>query len=149
MEHSNDWIYRQIPTSPYMEKQLEAVEKALGFKLFVWQKTYIATGHFRQYGKTTAEILKDLLAIDDEPLDYSARPGNAREQFYRDETRKIKEKLDAAGIITRTVFFTKDERNRYCREKRERECKREMDLTKQPKRIQPNILPEFRKGPWL
>lgn len=149
MEHNNNWIYRQIPTSPYMEKQLEAVEKALGFKLFVWQKTFIVTGHFRQYGKTTAEILKDLLAIDDEPLDYSARPGNARAQFYRDETKKIKEKLDAAGIITRTVFFTKGEKNRYYREKRERECKRETDLTKQPKRIQPDILPGFRKGPWL
>lgn len=130
MEHNNNWIYRQIPTSPYMEKQLEAVEKALGFKLFVWQKTFIVTGHFRQYGKTTAEILKDLLDTDDEPLDYSARPENIRAQFYRDETRKIKEKLDTAGIITRTVFFTKNEKNRYYREKRERECKREMDLTK-------------------
>ena len=130
MEHNNNWIYRQIPTSPYMEKQLEAVEKALGFKLFVWQKTFIVNGHFRQYGKTTAEILKDLLDTDDEPLDYSARPENIRAQFYRDETRKIKEKLDTAGIITRTVFFTKNEKNRYYREKRERECKREMDLTK-------------------
>lgn len=117
MEHDNDWIYRQIPTSPYLEKQLEAVEKALGFKLFVWQKTFIATGHFRQYGKTTAEILKDLLAIDDEPLDYSVRPGNARAEFYRDATRKIKEKLDAAGIITRTVFFTRDEKKQILQRK--------------------------------
>lgn len=149
MEHNNDWIYRQIPTSPYMEKQLEAVEKALGFKLFVWQKTFITNGHFRQYGETTARILKDLLATDDEPLDYSAHTGNIREQLCRDETRKIKEKLDAAGIITRAVFFTRNEKNRYYREKHERECKREMDLTKQPKRIQPDILPEFRKGPWI
>lgn len=149
MEHNNDWIYRQIPTSPYMEKKLEAVEKALGFKLFVWQKTFITTGYFRQYGETTARILKDLLDTDDEPLDYSARPRDIRAQFYRDETRKIKEKLDTARIITRTVFFTKNEKNRYYREKRERECKREMDLTKQPKRIQPDILPEFRKGPWI
>ena len=149
MGHNNDWIYRKIPTSPYMEKKLEAVEKALGFKLFVWQKTFITTGYFRQYGETTARILKDLLDTDDEPLDYSARPRDIRAQFYRDETRKIKEKLDTAGIITRTVFFTKNEKNRYYREKRERECKREMDLTKQPKRIQPDILPGFRKGPWL
>ncbi len=147
-EINNDWIYRQIPTSPYLEKQLEAVEKALGFKLFVWQKTFIATGHFRQYGKTTAEILKDLLAIDDEPIDYSARAGNARAEFYREETKKIKEKLEADRIITRTVFFTKDEKNKYYREKRERECKREMDLTKQPKSIQQDILPEFRNWTW-
>lgn len=149
MEHDNDWIYRQIPTSPYLEKQLEAVEKALGFKLFVWQKTFITTGVFRYYGETTAKILKDLLAVNDEPLDCSMCSGHKEVQFYREETRKIKEKLDAAGITTRTVFFTKNEKSRYYREKRERECKREMDLTKQPKRIQPDILPEFRKGPWI
>ena len=147
-EINNDWIYSQIRTTPYREKQLEDVEKALGFKLFFWQKTFIESGHFRKYGETTARILKDLLAIDDEPLDYSARPGNARAEFYWKETKKIKEKLDATGIITRTVFFTKDEKNRYYREKRERECKREMDLTKQPKSIQQDILPEFRNWTW-
>lgn len=113
------------------------------------KKTFITTGIFRQYGETTARILRDLLAVDDEPLDYSKHPGNIKADFYRSETKKIKEKLDAAGVITRTVFFTRNEKNRYYREKRERECKREMDLTKQPKRIQPDILPEFRKGPWL
>ena len=33
---------------PEFEKQFEAIEAALGFKLFAWQKTYIATGNFRQ-----------------------------------------------------------------------------------------------------
>lgn len=109
-ENENDWIYRTFHTDPYMENKLETVEKALGFKLFIWQKTFITTGIFRQYGETTARILRDLLAIDDEPLDYSKRPGNIRADFYRSETRKIKEKLDAAGVITRTVFFTMSEK---------------------------------------
>ena len=33
---------------PEFEKQFEAIEAALGFKLFAWQKTYIANGNFRE-----------------------------------------------------------------------------------------------------
>lgn len=148
-EINDDWIYGPIHTDPYTEKKLEAVEKALGFKLFIWQKTFITNGVFRRFGETTAKILRDLFDANDVPLDRSMSSGYKEVQFYREETKKIKEKLDAVGIITRTVFFTKDEKNRYYREKRERECKREMDLTKQPKSIQQHILPEFRNGPWF
>ena len=75
MGKNMDWIYRPI-NEPDLENTLEAVEKALGFKLFVWQKTFIATGVFRQYGATTAKILRELLAVDARPLDYTTRPGS-------------------------------------------------------------------------
>ena len=53
MDKNMDWIYRPI-NEPDLENTLATVEKALGFKLFIWQKTFIATGIFRQYGATTA-----------------------------------------------------------------------------------------------
>ena len=50
-----NWLYRPI----YPEEEfLKKVEAALGFKLFIWQKAFIVTGAFRQYGATTAEILR-------------------------------------------------------------------------------------------
>nr|UVY57299.1 MAG: hypothetical protein [Bacteriophage sp.] len=100
-----------------MERKLEAVEKALGLKLFIWQKTFIERGVFRQYGETTARILKDLLDTKAQPLDYAEPCGSVRENFYRMETRNIKEKLDNAGIATRAVFFTKEEKVAYMKMK--------------------------------
>lgn len=116
MDKNMDWIYRTVPMDPNLERTLEAVEKALGFKLFVWQKTYIERGYFRQYGATTAEILRDLLNVSAEPLDYTKHPASRMEEFYRDELRGIKKKLDAAGIHTRPVFFTKQDKETYFRE---------------------------------
>ena len=43
MGKNMDWIYRPI-NEPDLENTLEAVEKALGFKLFVWQKTFYCHG---------------------------------------------------------------------------------------------------------
>ena len=65
MDKNMDWIYRTVTMDTDLEKTLEAVEKALGFKLFVWQKTYIERGYFRRYGATTAEILRELLNVSD------------------------------------------------------------------------------------
>lgn len=62
MDKNMDWIYRPI-NEPDLESILAEVEKALGFKLFVWQKTFIATGVFRQYGATTAEIIPIILKV--------------------------------------------------------------------------------------
>ena len=39
------------------EKQFEAIEAALGFKLFAWQKAYIVTGKFRRRGTDAGSIL--------------------------------------------------------------------------------------------
>lgn len=115
MGKNMDWIYRPI-NEPDLENTLEAVEKALGFKLFVWQKTFIATGVFRQYGDTTAKILRELLAVDARPLDYTTRPGSHMGVFYREELLKIKEKLDAAGVPTRKVATSRQQLREYMKE---------------------------------
>lgn len=109
-----EWICRPINwTGCDLEKTIEEVEKALGFKLFFWQKTYILFGKFRQLGATTAEILRDLLNVSEEPIDYSRRPKNEQEKFYRWELWEIKTKLDAAGISTRTVLFSERDRRAW------------------------------------
>lgn len=115
MDKNMDWIYRPI-NEPDLESILAEVEKALGFKLFVWQKTFIATGVFRQYGATTAEILRELLAVDARPLDYTTRPGSHKGAFYREELLKIKEKLDAAGVPTRKVATSRQQLWEYMEE---------------------------------
>lgn len=109
-----NWIYRSVnsPDSEF-EKTIRAVENALGFKLFVWQKAYIENGHFRQMGATTAEILRDLLDVSAEPIDYTKGVVNQRQQFYRRELREIKAKLDGAGIPTRAVFFSQRDKWEY------------------------------------
>lgn len=113
-----NWIYRPLNSDPGLEKTLGEVEKALGFKLFIWQKTFIERGVFRQYGETTAKILRDLLSTWEKPLDYTGFPGSKIEEFYRKETREIKEKLNGAGIKTREVFFNQEEKAAYMAGKR-------------------------------
>lgn len=56
MEKIPEWIYAPTNFSPELEKTFAAVEKALGFKLFIWQKTFIANTTYRRSGRTTAEI---------------------------------------------------------------------------------------------
>lgn len=109
----NLWIYQAInaPDGDF-EKKMEKVENALGFRLFAWQKTYIAYGEFRQYGATTAKILRDLLDVSAEPIDYTMGAATHRQQFYWRELRKIKEKLDRAGIPTRAVFFSERDKRK-------------------------------------
>ena len=57
MEKIPEWIYAPTNFSPELEKTFAAVEKALGFELFIWQKTFIANTTYRRSGRTTAEIL--------------------------------------------------------------------------------------------
>ena len=105
-----NWIYRPIYPEEEFFKRIEA---ALGFKLFIWQKAFILTGKFRQYGATTAEILRELLDTKAEPLDYTKPPTNGRAKFYRDNLREIQEKLQRAGIETRAVFWSQREKSSY------------------------------------
>lgn len=108
-----EWIYCDHFFGNELDETIQNVEKALGFKLFVWQKHYIESGRLRKTGATTAKILKELLDVGARPLDYSAPAQDPMERFYRAELRKIKEKLDDAGIPTRTVFFTKKDKKRW------------------------------------
>ena len=118
-----EWIYGNIEMhNAELTQKIEEVEKALGFKLFVWQKAFIARGQFRRMGATTAEILKDLLDVSALPIDYSEPERNFMEMFYRRELRGIKLKLDEAGIPTRTVFFSKKDKWEYFTEKGGASC---------------------------
>lgn len=98
------WIYHDIPATQ-TTIDFKAIEEALGFKLFYWQKTYIVKGDYRRYGATTASILRTLIRPEylDTPIDFSRPAENKRDAFYRSELREIKEKLDKAGIKTRKV----------------------------------------------
>ena len=113
-----EWIYGHVEMhNPELTQKFEAVEKALGFKLFVWQKAFIAWGKFRRMGATTAEILRNILDVSALPIDYSEPERNFMERFYRRELREIKLKLDEAGIPTRTVFFSKKDKWEYFADK--------------------------------
>ncbi len=90
----------------------DAVEKALGFRLFGYQKSYILHQGFRQMGRTTAEILRML--FDEEqfnnPIDFTEPPRNKRLRLFRQEFREIWEKLHDSGINMRPVFWSKEDK---------------------------------------
>lgn len=140
-ENTRSWdtvtgIKYQVAVIPIMRGK----EKALGFKLFIWQKTFIANTTYRRSGRTTAEILRALLNVSKPPLDYTKPVADHMERFYREETREIKAKLDAAGIPTRTVFFSRQEKQKYYSE---------AETGKQEKNTIPEFTPEYGKRIWL
>lgn len=99
---------------PTPEKELfAAIEKALGFKLFFWQKIFILRGEFRQYGATTAQILRDLTGPSLAPLEFINPPKNKREDFYRHQLRKIQLRLTECGISTNPVFWNRKDKAEY------------------------------------
>lgn len=100
------------------EKFFEAIEKSLGFKLFVWQKTFIKSGEFRRYGETTAKVLRELFRYDAPPIDFILPAHSVREKIYRAELLEIKRKLNENGIRTREVFTSKKEKNAWLKEAR-------------------------------
>lgn len=124
MDKAPEWIYAPLNGDPALEKVLEAVENALGFKLFIWQKTFIERGVYRRSGATTAEVLRELLRTNEPPLDYTRRPENRMADFYRRELLDIKERLDAAGIPTRKVATSRQQLKEYEREYENKNFKR-------------------------
>lgn len=108
---NDEWIYRKA--FPDYEELFERIEEALGFKLFIWQKSFIVMGHFRQYGATTARILRELLDVTASPIDFTARPMSNREDFYRKEMKEIQGKLKNVGIETRMIFWSAADRREY------------------------------------
>lgn len=126
--------YREMPP---MNEKLEAwiteVEKALGYKLFFWQKTYIEIGQFRQYGETTAKILRELSQTELPPIDLRRyRSRSLRERIYCDELLKIKAILDNAGIQTREVITCEKEYREYLRRQQAAEITKATGI---PKRL--------------
>ena len=114
-------VYRKGMFRPEEERIFETIEKALGYELFVWQKTYIISGNFRQYGATTAIILRELLNINEPPIDHTIRCKNESERLYREELKKMKEILENEGIQTRTVFFSNEDKREYANQKSKEE----------------------------
>lgn len=112
-------IYSHAGIDPEMESLFDRVENALGFRLFTWQKAYIERGTFRRYGKTTAEILRDLLSVNEPPIDYAGPPKSRMEDIYRREMRDIQYRLSAAGIPTRPVFWDRMQKKRWHEKTRE------------------------------
>lgn len=108
--------YAEYMFCPEDVKKFEMIEKALGFKLYVWQKTYLATGHYRRIGSTTAECLKRLL-FNHTPIDFSERPRNPREECERFSMYQIHDKLQAAGVATNPILWSRKEKADYMRER--------------------------------
>lgn len=104
-------VYRNHAFRPEQIEWFEKIEKALGFNLFFWQKTFLITGSFRQAGFTTAECLKELFG--DEPIDYSERAKTLKEDLYRHQLLEIKERLQRAGIKTAPIFTCKKDVKEY------------------------------------
>lgn len=94
----------------------DAVEKALGFRLFGYQKSYILGQGFRQMGRTTAEILHQLLSVNEEPIDFSRPAPSKHISIFRQQFRDIWEKLRDAGIEMRPVFWSKEDKKKYEKE---------------------------------
>lgn len=109
-----DWTYQRLPFSKI---DWPAIEKAIGFKLFFWQKTYIEFGHYRRTGRTTAIILRELLRDSAVPIDAThLNPRNPRQRFVGQMLVDIYFKLKNAGIQTRTVFTCKKDIEEYEKE---------------------------------
>lgn len=104
------------------EKEFEEIEKALGFELFAWQKHYITRGIFRQFGATTAEVIRELI-MPGNIINYSEPPRNSRERVHRSMLLEIKQKFEESGIKTNPVARNKTELHKYMNEKIERETK--------------------------
>lgn len=109
-----EWIYH-TPWECYNTVDFDAIEKALGFRLFGYQKSYILHQGFRQMGRTTAEILRMLFDKDqyNNPIDFSYPPINRQGAIFRQHFRDIWEKLHDAGIEMRPVFWRREDKERY------------------------------------
>lgn len=98
-----DWLFSYINNSCFKidnELNFEKVEKAIGFKLSYWQKSYIMSEQFQGYKKIIAKVLRDLLTnVDEKPLNLLT----VTSVQYKNELFQMKEKLDKAGIKTRNI----------------------------------------------
>ena len=113
MDDKVENLIYSVPLNAEENRFFEEIEKALGLKLFAWQKTYILTGTFRRFGKTTAECIRELTSNKFQAIDFSEPPKSNREKFHRYELLKIKRKLTEHGIKTKPVIFTKAEKREF------------------------------------
>ena len=116
-EGTPEWLYHtSFERCSWVD--FDAVEKALGFRLFGYQKSYILRQGFRQMGRTTAEILRMLFNKEqyDNPINFSGPARNRQKAIFRQQFRDIWEKLHDAGIEMRPVFWSKEDKKKYEKE---------------------------------
>lgn len=87
---------------PIIDMDFTEIEEALGFKLFIWQKTYITRGEWRQIGASTAQSIRRLLQVD-KPLKLYANV-SPRERIENQITLGICQQFHNAGIETCKVI---------------------------------------------
>lgn len=102
-----EWIYtNNAIKSTWLYGEIDDIEKALGFRLFFWQKYYMVYQYFRCYGETTAKNLTELITYRNEkPLDFRKKTSNRKERHAQYDLLRLKKKLDDAGIQTREVLL--------------------------------------------
>lgn len=96
------------------EELIPLIEKALGFKLYEWQRAYLLEKPYsepleRATGRTTVYVIK-LLLTNREPINikfdamkYKDHRGEHYTDFFRNFMGEIDAKLTAVGLPTRTV----------------------------------------------
>jgi len=96
------------------ESMIPLIEKALGFKLYDWQRAYLLGESYaepteRRSGRTTVYVIK-LLLTNREPINikfdamkYKDHRGVHYTDFFRKFMREIDEKLTDVGLTTRSV----------------------------------------------
>lgn len=97
-----DQIY--APFVP-IEQEIKIIEKALGYKLFVWQKSLIYSGMLRRTGKTTAWVIRQLLYEDDIYIGFTYEKPEVR--FENKELLKIAVLLKDTGLIKAKIHLDK------------------------------------------
>lgn len=97
-----DQIY--APVVP-IEQEIKIIEKALGYKLFVWQKSLIYSGMLRRTGKTTAWVIRRLLYEDDIYIGFEYE--KPEDRFENKELLKIAELLKDTGLIKAKIHLNK------------------------------------------
>lgn len=90
----DNWLHMPFPE---YEELFQKIEKALGFKLFTWQKSFLITGTYRRFGDTTARSIKQLL--EDGEINLQIPPRNARQRFEQKELLRLYDQLKPTGLI--------------------------------------------------
>lgn len=102
MHDAPSWIYNPVLNADLeTNRKIEAIEKALGFKLFYWQKYYILRGEYRCSGLSTAQAIQLLCFNGDNPIRIGGEGFTpVRVRDLGQALFEVKRKLDAAGIKT-------------------------------------------------
>lgn len=99
------------------KEMIPLIEKAMGFKLYDWQKKYLMgeeheVPNGRAVGRTTAYIIR-LLLTNNKPIEigdvgrYADRSDSHYKHWFKGEVKYIHDKLTDSGLITKVVTKTK------------------------------------------